>query len=162
MKRERVEWLLNQLETVVDDDHFYMPNWVSLINPKEENRLDRYTPTVVGDEPLPPCKTAACMAGHIFLTLSPEKQREYQRLHDGEKAGAMYPAVFTGARYELGATYEEAKYLFAPQMTRSVSTITRGDAIAHLRHLLEHSELNWPAIMPAFHFFGDPISVVLD
>jgi hypothetical protein len=137
MRRKVVEWLIWQLEHEVDDQHFNMELWLSRVSDKEGIVYE-------GEQSIPYCKTAGCIAGTLFLRL-PKKIRKLwaaQDLHERD----YDPLPQYVAKIQLGATDEEAETLFAP--SEVLKNIKREHAIAVLKGILKTSHIDWPAVLP--------------
>lgn len=147
MKRDRVEWLVNRLKNEVTDAQFRMRAWLSsyvLIDDDNYPEYDSFS--YHGEESIPPCKTAGCMAGTVFLGLTAEKRLELAQAH----AGALSDLPRITAKLELGLTMPEAQDLFEPFMAgRHFDRITRDMAINLLENMLVSSEINWSVVVPA-------------
>lgn len=135
MKRSILLWLINQLENEVDDDHFWMGAWLAPVNRGGNYEFIHY----VSEKSIPHCKTAGCIAGTLFLKLTPEKRREYLERY-GENA-----LVEKAAKAELGLNYEQCSALFEPG---AMTDIKRQHAIDVLKNLNTNGVINWAVVLP--------------
>lgn len=139
MNKDKVIALRDRLVNEVDDAHFNMDRWLSKVVPDETGNVGVH---YYDETSIPHCKTAGCMAGQVFLGLTPEQRLAYKdQFSRSSSRGNYAPSLMAmvGAM-ELGVSWLEAHELFEPA---GLSLINRADAIAMLNHLLEHNEINW-------------------
>lgn len=136
MNRENVQRLLDRLKNVVDDDHFYMANWLSTAN--DEHAGVYYDGT---EESIPVCKTAGCLAGEVFLGLTPEERLNYFNTNKNKFEHNELISVI--GRKELGLEQHEAQHLFQPDMGLALHRIKRHHAIAVLEIMLAENAIDW-------------------
>lgn len=155
-RRKVIEWLIHRLENEVDDRHFSMQSWLlkaetaNLGYPGYFDAVQYYS-----ERDIPYCKTAACIAGTLFLGLPKELRNQYVKLANSTNAAATlglgskpWPAdVELAAREQMGLTFDEASDLFAPSAI-AFSKLTRRDAIAVLKRMLSHSVIDWKHVRP--------------
>ena len=137
-RRKVIEWLIHRLEHEVDDDHFRMDMWLA-------KRSNGEGVLYHSEKDIPYCKTAACMAGTLFLGLPKSIRKGYTKLDDLWGNGAAN--IQFAAQEQMGLTYEQADQLFSPALWE-LNSVTRQDAIAVLRHMLDFSTINWCAVAP--------------
>jgi hypothetical protein len=146
-RRKVIEWLIHRLEHEVDDDHFVMELWL-------QRRSDGESIWYCNERNIPHCKTAGCIAGTLFLGLPKKIRKAYTKLDDiwGDH-GAPAANVEFAAREQLGLSAHEADNLFAPS-TSSLRNIKRWHAVATLKRMLTHSEINWAEANPTLPWYS--------
>lgn len=136
MKRAPLNALIQRLKDEVDDAHFTMRYWLWR---NDLNVAGEY----YSEEDIPYCKTAGCMAGQVFLSLTPEKRQEYLK----QNSGSDHDLYVTAAETELGLSKKEASLLFAPSGL-DLRYVTRQHAIAVLEGIRDNQMIDWKAAAP--------------
>lgn len=132
MKLAALRALIERMENQVDDDHFVMSTYVRPIDHAA------FQPnTFTGEETIPYCKTAGCIAGQVFLGLTPEEREPYVGLRFTE-------AARQAAMDTLGIKQDLAYALFEPGAYRQ---ITREIALKALKGIEADGILDWRAVL---------------
>lgn len=139
MKRDKVVWLIDVLRHVVDDNHFHMAKWLCRAE-------DRMAVIYRCEADIPHCRTAGCIAGTVFLKLTPEQRADYKNKAWSDPEGGT--ATFRAGKDELGMTSEEAFRLFEPIEVTELGLITRQEAIAVLENILVNETIHWATVIP--------------
>lgn len=157
MKRAAVEDLVRRLREEVDDDHWDMSHWLAGLERRTDGTVCGYhTVAYRSEEDIPHCQTAGCMAGTVFLGLTPEKRAEYAARY-GELDNGFVKFV---AREELDLNSAESYVLFEPFMASSnFARATRERTISMLEHLLETGVIDWGKAVPDASFSPTPLQV---
>lgn len=155
MKRAALRALIERMENQVDDDHFRMNSYVT---PVDQNTI---SPGVYsGEKDIPYCKTAGCIAGQVFLGLTPEERQKY-------KGMTFTAAASLAAKDTLDIDNETARALFEPG---AYWRITRETALKALKGIETNSVLDWkkaisdggPSVPDLLWYAEYPIPINLD
>jgi hypothetical protein len=155
MKRSKLMSLIARLENEVDDDHFWMGAWLAPSKRRDDYQFIHYQ----SEESIPHCQTAGCIAGTVFLGLTPEQRKEYITRF-GEHGLVEKVAI-----HELDLTYLQGIVMFEPG---AMSSITRQHAIDMLKHLNATGFIDWPRVLPeALHnmlvYYAErPMQIIID
>lgn len=159
MKRAAVENLIRRLRDEVDDEHWDMSHWLSGISRMPDGAFNRHFPiTYRDDDDIPHCQTAGCMAGTVFLGLTPEQRVMYQKEY-GELDNGF---VRYCAMQELGLSSSEAHILFEPFASISdFERATRQRVIQLLENLLDTGVIDWSTVVPDVSYVPQRLEVEL-
>lgn len=141
MKRQPLLDLIEHMKKI-DDDHFNMKAWIFRVGDSAFKGI-RFD----GEESIPHCKTGGCLAGEVFLMLTPEKRAEYKKKHESGYCGVVEAAAIK----ELGLNYDEARALFQPTVGEAMVDWTRQQAIQVLEHIRDHQVIDWGRVLSIPH-----------
>jgi hypothetical protein len=154
-RRKVIEWLIHRLEKEVDDAHFVMELWLM-------KRSDGQGIVYHNERDIPYCKTAGCLAGTLFLGLPAKIRKAYVKIGYTDSRDRMSANIEGAAQEQLGLTDQETRCLFIPDI-HNLKLVKRMHAIAVLKRMLTHSEINWQEANPdiPFSVYLHPVSITL-
>lgn len=149
MKRQALLNLIDRMKNDVDDAHFNMALWLFPVGlPYTNIEFKR-------EEDIPYCKTGGCLAGEVFLGLTPEQRAEYKK----EANARGHDPAYTAGVAELGLNAVEADVLFSPSAVSSMRKWTRVQAIQVLEHIRDHRVIDWGRVVGRASCFKEPLPI---